>query len=203
MAYIIQFLIPALLNPIINKMADASSAILLSICLHEVWLKVAYDWSTVLCICLCLCKPCFHLSKLWHKHKHKHKKNEVFIFPTLPLYHLGKMKKTIFPETFVHVKDNNSPHDKFHQFLFPFSIKFPELNFAELCMLSIFAHVIWNLYMTQIVCLGYLWDNTKIIDTWWQLISVEDFQQYLNCFFIASFPSLISLSSSAAFWQQK
>ena len=31
----------------------------------------------------------------------------------------------------MHLKDNdNSPHGKFHRFLFPFSSKFPELNFA-------------------------------------------------------------------------
>ena len=30
------------LNPMINKMADASSAILLLICWYEVWVKVAY-----------------------------------------------------------------------------------------------------------------------------------------------------------------
>ena len=30
-------------------MADESSAILLLMCSHEVWVKVTYDWSTVLC----------------------------------------------------------------------------------------------------------------------------------------------------------
>ena len=31
----------------------------------------------------------------------------------------------------MHIKDNNnSPHGKFHRFLFPFSSKFPDLNFA-------------------------------------------------------------------------
>ena len=31
----------------------------------------------------------------------------------------------------LHIKDNNnSPHSKFHRFLFPFSSKFPDLNFA-------------------------------------------------------------------------
>ena len=35
-----------------------------------------------------------------------------------------------FLETSVHVKDNNSPHGKFHLFLFPFSSKFPDLNVA-------------------------------------------------------------------------
>ena len=52
--------IPALLNPMINKMADEASAILLLICSHEVWVKVTYDWSTALCLCLCLCRPSFH-----------------------------------------------------------------------------------------------------------------------------------------------
>ena len=42
MAYLTQFLVPTLLNPMINKMADEASAILLLICSHEVWLKVAY-----------------------------------------------------------------------------------------------------------------------------------------------------------------
>ena len=32
----------------------------------------------------------------------------------------------------MHIKDNNnSPHGKFHRFLFPFSSKFPDLNFAQ------------------------------------------------------------------------
>ena len=51
MAYLTQFSIPALLNPRINKMADDSSAILLLICSHEVWVKVTFDWSTALCLC--------------------------------------------------------------------------------------------------------------------------------------------------------
>ena len=58
MAYLTQFLIPALLNLMLNKMA---CAILLLICSHEVWVKVAYDWSMALCLCLCLCWPSFHL----------------------------------------------------------------------------------------------------------------------------------------------
>ena len=40
-------------------MADASSAILPLICSHEVWVKVAYDWSMALCLCYCLCRPVF------------------------------------------------------------------------------------------------------------------------------------------------
>ena len=80
MAYLTQFSIPALLNPMVNKMADEASAILLLICSHEVWVKVTYDWSTALCLCLCLCRPRFHWSKLPHKHKHKQKKNELVRF---------------------------------------------------------------------------------------------------------------------------
>ena len=40
MAYLTQFSIPALLSPMINKMADEASAILLLISPHEVWVKV-------------------------------------------------------------------------------------------------------------------------------------------------------------------
>ena len=40
MAYLTQFSIPALLNPMVNKMADEASAILLLISPHEVLVKV-------------------------------------------------------------------------------------------------------------------------------------------------------------------
>ena len=37
-----------------------------------------------------------------------------------------------FPKLRVRIKDvNSSPHGKFHQFLFPFSSNFPDLNFAS------------------------------------------------------------------------
>ena len=88
MAYLTQFSIPALLNPMINKVADEVSAILLLICSHEVWVKVAYDWSTALCLWMCLCRPSFHLSKLRHGHKHKHKKNELVRFSCAYAYAL-------------------------------------------------------------------------------------------------------------------
>ena len=52
MAYLTQFSIPALLNLMINKMADDVSAILLLICSHGVWVTETYDWSTALCLCL-------------------------------------------------------------------------------------------------------------------------------------------------------
>ena len=53
------------------------------------------------------------------------------------------------------IKDNNnSPHGMFHRFLFPFSSKFPHLNFAT--------HVLYiypcykNPCVTHTVSLGYL-----------------------------------------------
>ena len=86
MAYLTQFSIPALLNPMVNKMADEASAILLLICQHEVWVKAVYDWFTALCLCLCLCRPTFHLSKLRHGHKHNHRKNELVRFSSAYAY---------------------------------------------------------------------------------------------------------------------
>ena len=41
-------------------------------------------------------------------------------------------REPYFPKLHVCIKDNNSsPHGKFHRFLFPFSSKFPDLNFAS------------------------------------------------------------------------
>ena len=80
MAYLTQFSIPALLNRMINKMADEASAILLLICSHEVWVKVTHDWAKALCLFLCLRRPRFHWSELRHKHEYKHKKNELVRF---------------------------------------------------------------------------------------------------------------------------
>ena len=54
MAYLTQFSIPALLNPMINKTADDASAILLLICSHGVWVTETYDWSTALCLCFAI-----------------------------------------------------------------------------------------------------------------------------------------------------
>ena len=54
------------------------------------------------------------------------------------------------PKLRVRIKDNNSsPHGKFYRFLFPFSSKFSDLNFA-LYVLYIYLHT---------VSLGYLWKN--------------------------------------------
>ena len=72
------------------------------------------------------------------------------------LYYVGKMKETIFPKLRVHIKENNNlPHGKFHQFLFPFSSKFPDLNqFRPICSLYLL------MLYEKIVSLGYLcWDK--------------------------------------------
>ena len=42
----------------------------------------------------------------------------------------------------VHIKDNNSPHGKFHRLSFPFSSEFPDLNFAP------YVHSIYNTHVT-------------------------------------------------------
>ena len=44
-------------------MTDEVSTILLFICSHEVWVKVAYDWSTALCLCPVLMSTQFSLVK--------------------------------------------------------------------------------------------------------------------------------------------
>ena len=80
-AYLTQFSIPALLNSIINKMADEASAILLLICLHEVCRGHGDLWlvhGLVLMLVLMLTQ--FSQSKLPGKHKHKHKNNELVRF---------------------------------------------------------------------------------------------------------------------------
>ena len=65
--------------------------------------------------------------------------------------------KTTFPKKLrVRIKDNkNSPHGKFHRFLFPFSGKFSDLNFAS--------YVLYNLpvlcHVSHTVSLGYLWPD--------------------------------------------
>ena len=59
MAHLSQFSIPALLNPMINKMSDEASAILLLICSHEVWVKVTYDWFTACAYACAYVEPVF------------------------------------------------------------------------------------------------------------------------------------------------
>ena len=53
------------------------------------------------------------------------------------------------PKLRLRIKDNNSsPHGKFYRFLFPFSSKFSDLNFA--------------LYVLYTMSLGYLWSEADL-----------------------------------------
>ena len=75
MAYLTYFSIPALLNPMINKMAYEASATLLLVCSHKVWVNVTYFWSTA----LCLAYACVYANPVL-QHKQKHKKNGLVCF---------------------------------------------------------------------------------------------------------------------------
>ena len=71
-------------------------------------------------------------------------------FRLLPCHYTMKEgeRGPFFPKLRVRIKDNNSsPHGKFYRFLFPFSSKFSDLNFASY-VLYIYLHT---------VSLGYLW----------------------------------------------
>ena len=76
----------------------------------------------------------------------------VFVFPTL---YSGRL---FFLKLRVHIKDNdNSPHGKFHRFLFPFSSKFPDLNFAPYVLyIYLFTHVVKPVRDTNSEP-GFLW----------------------------------------------
>ena len=68
-------------------------------------------------------------------------------------------QRLFFSKLQVHIEDNNnSPHGKFHRFLFPLSGKFPNLNFAP-C--SLYLLMLRNPYVTQTVSLGYLCLNLE------------------------------------------
>ena len=71
------------------------------------------------------------------------------------LYYIGKMKQTIFSKLRGHIKDNNnSPHGEFHRFLFPFSRKFPDLNFAPyvLYIYSCYETRTWHKQWAWVTC---------------------------------------------------
>ena len=78
------------------------------------------------------------------------------VFGKSSLHHLSLRKgdEDYFSQKLrVRIKDNkNSPHGKFHRFLFPFSGKFSDLNFAS--------YVLYNLpvlcHVSHTVSLGYL-----------------------------------------------
>ena len=50
----------------------------------------------------------------------------------------------------IHIKDNNSPHGKFHRFLFPFSSKFSDLNFASYVLSP--SYVAWHTQCAWVPC---------------------------------------------------
>ena len=85
--------------------------------------------------------------------------------PTFSLYYEGKAKETIFPE--ISCKKNNSPQGKFHRFLFPFSSKFPDLNFASY-VFSIFTHVAKPVRDTLTVRLGFftIYRKNRSVDSY-------------------------------------
>ena len=63
--------------------------------------------------------------------------------------------KELLPELRVHIKEsNNSPRGKFHRFLFPFSSKFPHLNFAPyvLYIYSCYETRTWHKQWAWVAC---------------------------------------------------
>ena len=88
-----------------------------------------------------------HVSRAWRVHLATgfdfHEKNRAFFgsigvpyagFRLLPCHYTMKegQREPFFPKLRIRIIDNNSsPHGKFHRFLFPFSCKFPDLNFSS------------------------------------------------------------------------
>ena len=71
-----------------------------------------------------------------------------------------------FPKLRVRIKDNNSsPHGKFYRFLFPFSSKFSDLNFASY-VLYIYLHT---------VNLGDLWLQLMVEEDWLKMLRKRKF----------------------------
>ena len=87
---------------------------------------------------------------------------------TLPLYYEGKAMKTIFTRNNAYVtKDNNnSPHGKFHRFLFLFSSKFCLICSPYLPMLCHLSHT---------VSLSDIPDKWSLPTRYWTLASFENF----------------------------
>ena len=60
-----------------------------------------------------------------------------------------RWRRLYFPKLRVRIEDNNnSPHGKFHRFLFPFSSKISDVNFAS---------YVFYIYPCYVTSLGYLW----------------------------------------------
>ena len=68
-----------------------------------------------------------------------------------------RWRRLFFPKLRVLIKDNNnSPHGKIHRFLFPFSSKFPDLNFAAYVpyIYSCYETRTWHKQWAWITCVG-------------------------------------------------
>ena len=73
-------------------------------------------------------------------------------FCLLPCHYTMKEgeRGPFFPKLRARIKDNNSsPHGKFYRFLFPFSSKFSDLNFASYVL-----YILIPTYVTHTVSLG-------------------------------------------------
>ena len=83
-------------------------------------------------------------------------------------YTMKESWSTLFcPKLSVHIKDNNnSPHGKFHRFLFSFSSKFPDLNFAPyvLYIYSCYETRTWHKQLVWVTCawLGSSWRSSRL-----------------------------------------
>ena len=67
-----------------------------------------------------------------------------------------------FPKLSVRIKDNNrSPHGKFPRFLFPFSCKFPDLNFGSY-VLYIYLCGTRSEPGLPVVQIKYLWTECEV-----------------------------------------
>ena len=78
-----------------------------------------------------------------------------------------KYSASSFLHSILHITDNNnSPHGKFHRFLFSFSSKFPDLNFAPyvLYIYSCYETRTWHKQLVWVTCawLGSSWRSSRL-----------------------------------------
>ena len=89
-----------------------------------------------------------------------------------------------FPELRVHIKDNNnSPHGKFHRFLFPFSSKFPHLNFAPYVL------YIYSCYETRTWHKQWAWVTCGLISPK-RLLDLNNAERFSLCQWMWLFPPM-------------
>ena len=78
-----------------------------------------------------------------------------------------------FPKLRVRIKDNNSsPHGKFYRFLFPFSSKFSDLNFASY-VLYIYLHTVSLGYLCLNLFVDFIEINKIAYNGWYVLWIVQ------------------------------